>query len=141
MPLSLYLDASAIVPLLIEDALRQRSLALLPGLSAGPIVSDFGLAEVASALARRVRMTELTRDEAFSAHGLLDRWSAQASIVLVRSDDIAEAGRLLRRLDLPLRTPDALHIAVARRLDVALATFDRGMAEVGRALGLDVRGA
>jgi len=52
--------------------------------------------------------------------------------------DILRAEQLIRRLDLTLRTQDAIHIAIALRIDVALATFDRRMAGVARALGIQV---
>jgi predicted nucleic acid-binding protein len=41
----------------------------------------------------------------------------------------------LRRLDLPLKTPDAIHIAIAQRVDATLVTFDWQMAAAARALG------
>ena len=44
----------------------------------------------------------------------------------------------LRRLDLTLRTPDALHIAIAQRLAAELMTFDQKMAASARALGTAV---
>jgi predicted nucleic acid-binding protein len=49
--------------------------------------------------------------------------------------DIRAADIFLRRLDLNLRTPDAIHIAIARRLGAELATFDVRMAESAEALG------
>jgi uncharacterized protein len=48
------------------------------------------------------------------------------------------ADAFLRRLDLPLRTPDALNVAIARRIRAELATFDTGMAKSARALGCQV---
>jgi predicted nucleic acid-binding protein len=54
------------------------------------------------------------------------------------SSDFAGAEGLVRRLDLTLRTPDALHIAIARRAGAALVTFDKAMATVAGALGLSV---
>jgi predicted nucleic acid-binding protein len=50
--------------------------------------------------------------------------------------DTAQAGSWLRRLDLVLRTPDALHLAIAARLGAPVATFDRGMEAAARNLGL-----
>jgi hypothetical protein len=44
------------------------------------------------------------------------------------------AERLLRRLDLTLRSPDAIHLAVAMRIGSTLATFDRKLAEIARVL-------
>jgi predicted nucleic acid-binding protein len=48
------------------------------------------------------------------------------------------ADQILRRLDVNLRTPDALHITIAQRLNATLLTFDRSMAAAARALGMAV---
>jgi uncharacterized protein len=48
------------------------------------------------------------------------------------------AEALPRRLDLNLRTPDALNIAVAQRARVAPATVDDKMASAARTLGAEV---
>lgn len=48
------------------------------------------------------------------------------------------AEAFVRRLDLTLRAPDAINIAIATRLGLALMTFDSGMANCARALGADV---
>jgi hypothetical protein len=50
-------------------------------------------------------------------------------------------GAALRRLDLTLRTPDALNIAIAQRVGATLATFDAKMADAARALGTEVAAA
>jgi predicted nucleic acid-binding protein len=42
---------------------------------------------------------------------------------------------------LPLRAPDAINIAIAQRLDTAIATFDDKMAACARALGAVVTAA
>ena len=52
--------------------------------------------------------------------------------------DIASAEAYLRRLDLNLRTPDALNIAIAQRVGATLVTFDLRMAEAARTLGTAV---
>jgi hypothetical protein len=46
------------------------------------------------------------------------------------------AGVFVRRFDLALRVPDALHLAIARRLDVALVTLDRRLATAAGELGV-----
>jgi len=66
-------------------------------------------------------------------------WSEQATQrVETTSHDIAQADRFLRRLDLTLRTPDAIHIAIVLRLGASLATFDRGMTLAAQVLGVAV---
>jgi hypothetical protein len=44
----------------------------------------------------------------------------------------------VRRFELRLRAPDALHLAIARHLDVSLVTLDRRMAAAARELGIAV---
>lgn len=66
-------------------------------------------------------------------------WTARAvRSVAVSPADIAAASTYLRRLDLPLRTPDAINIAIAGRIGCILLTFDRKMAENAAAIGLPV---
>jgi uncharacterized protein len=62
--LSVYLDASALVPLFANDALSERADAILRANQSTLIVSDFAAAEFASAIARRMRTRLLTIAEA-----------------------------------------------------------------------------
>jgi predicted nucleic acid-binding protein len=69
-------------------------------------------------------------------------WVADvAELIEATPSDIAAATAILRRLDLNIRTADALNIAIAMRLDAALATFDEKMADNARALGAAVAAA
>ena len=76
------------------------------------------------------------------ANGFLhafDRWAfAATNRIVTESADVMAADRFLRRLDLPLRTPDAIHIAIALRAGADLATFDVRMAACAATLGLRV---
>jgi predicted nucleic acid-binding protein len=70
-----YLDASIIVAVLINDALTERARHFL---RSGPMtlfVSDYAAAEVASVIARRVRTRTLTDAEARAAFDNLDQWT------------------------------------------------------------------
>jgi uncharacterized protein len=78
------------------------------------IVSDFAAAEFASAMARRVRTGGITPDEARLAFSTFDAWAARATRrEQTKAADVSAAEAFLRRLDLNLRTPDALNIAIA----------------------------
>jgi predicted nucleic acid-binding protein len=84
-------------------------------------------------------MRDLTRDEGQLAFMHFDSWVARsASRQEITGRDIGAAERFLRRLDVNLRTPDAIHIAVAQRVAATLVTLDRGMAIAARALGMAV---
>jgi uncharacterized protein len=135
----LYLDASVLVALVSTDPLTTRAEACLAAGTHLLVVSDFATAEVASAIARRVRMREMTEMDARSAFALIDALVIRvAERIATEAGDVKAAEVALRRLDLPLRTPDALNIAIAQRVDAAPLTFDMKMAEAARALGLDV---
>lgn len=137
--MTLYLDASVLVALFVIDPVAACAEAYLSAHPAVIVVSDFGAAEFSSAVARRVRMRDLTGGEGRLAFANFDDWTARStSRENVIAVDIAAADRILRRLDVNLRTPDAIHIAIARRLDAVLLTFDRQMATAARALGMAV---
>ncbi len=78
----------------------------------------------------------MTPDGARIAFSNFDAWTARSThhAELVAAD-VTAAQAFLRRLDLTLRTPDALNIAIALRVGADLATFDEKMAASARALG------
>ena len=137
--MSLYLDASVLVALFVIDPLSARATAFLSAHPAIVVVSDFGAAEFSSAVARRVRTGDLTREDGQLAFLNFDTWIARsAHREEINAADIGAVDRILRRLDVNLRTPDAVHIAVTQRVQSMLVTFDRSMAASARALGAGV---
>lgn len=137
MAIGVYLDASVLVALFTEDALSAQADALLRASGAPSIVSDFAAAEFASAVARKFRSKEVSEGEARRAFANFDEWrEIGPQTVDIRPDDLQIAATLMRRLDLSLRTPDAIHVAVAMRLGTTLATFDRRMASDATRLGV-----
>jgi predicted nucleic acid-binding protein len=138
--LRLYLDASVLVALFTTDALTGRADTLLRTHRPVVIVSDFTAAELASAVARRVRACELSSLEATNLFVTFDAWVARvAGRAETTAGDVAAAAAFLRRLDLTLCTPDALHVAIIQRIGAELFTFDEKMAASARALGIAVR--
>jgi predicted nucleic acid-binding protein len=134
---NVYFDASVIVSFVINDALSPRVDAYINSVSPIAVVSDFAAAEVASALNLRVRAGTMDQDGARAALGRLDLWRAQAAASCqLTSTDILVADAFLRRLDLPLRAPDAIHLAIAQRLDIAIATGDLRMKDCAVRLGI-----
>lgn len=103
------------------------------------MTSDFVTAEFASAVSRRVRTKDLTGKEARVAFASFDTWMQRVTqSAATTAADIATATAYLRRLDLNLRTPDAINIAIADRLSASLATFDERMAMAARKLEVQV---
>lgn len=134
-----YLDASAFIPLFVQDHFSDQSRALIMGVTTAVVISDWTVAEAASSFARSVRMGTLSRENAALAHATIDGWALEVGERLeVKPSDIRAADGFLRRLDTSLRTPDALHIAIAKRAGLALVTFDDVMARDAQRLGLEV---
>jgi uncharacterized protein len=137
--LSLYLDASVLVAIITPEALSERAESFLAANKEPLIVSDLASAEFASAISRRVRTRQTTLKEALADLADFDVWLTQfAQSVEIEPPDIAVAAAFLRRLDLPLLTHDAIHIAAAHRLGATLVTLDQQMAANARRLRVGV---
>jgi predicted nucleic acid-binding protein len=105
------------------------------------LISDFAAAEVASALSRLVRMTLLTGADASARLADFDAWRASMSSPAdIQASDARLAYVYVRRFDLGLRAPDALHLAITRRLGASLITLDRRLATAAPELGIAVEG-
>lgn len=137
--MTVYLDASVLVPRLVEEPYTAAVDAYLAGNSEALLISDFAAAEVASALSRLVRMHLLATADASSALIDFEIWRAtRSSSVDVQPADARLAFAYVRRFDLKLLAPDALHLAIARRLGATLLTLDSRLADAARELGTPV---
>lgn len=135
-----YFDASVVVPFLLAEPHSEAVIALLADRDGAPQVSDFVVAEVSSAISRLVRMRRLTARDADGVLHDLDDWiDATAAPIEVEASDVRETTALVRQFDLKLRAPDALHIAICRRIDARLITLDINLAAAAHAVGLPCR--
>jgi uncharacterized protein len=131
----IYLDTSVIVPLFLPEprSREAENLIVLQEI----VVSDLAAAEFSSAIAMAVRIGRIQEDAARAVLADFDAWAADHALIAdTHGEDFATASLLIRRFDLALRTPDALHIALAARLGARLVTFDAKMAAAASALGL-----
>jgi len=137
--LSAYLDASVVLPTLIAEPTTEAVYDCLGTGDRELLISDFAAAEVAAALSRLVRMALLTNADASARLADFDAWrETMSSPVDIREADVRLAYIYVRRFDLGLRAPDALHLAIARRLDATLVTLDRRLADAARELGVSI---
>ena len=135
--MSIYLDASVLVAIFTEDPFSVRADDFLASNTRPVVLSDFAVAELASAIARLVRMGELRVEGARTAFANFDAWVVQIEPRRqIEASDVLRAESFLRRLDLNLRAPDAINIAMAERLGLSLATFDERMLLAARRLGV-----
>ena len=103
-----------------------------------PTVSDLVEVEFFSALARKVRGGQITRDDAQRITGLFVTHLESggfARMPLERST-YHTARAWLEGLAVPVRTLDALHLAVAATHEMTIATSDAALAASAAALGI-----
>ncbi len=138
--MGLYLDASVILPTLVEEASSQVVEQFIRTTSDQIVISAFAAAEVTSAISRLVRTGQLERQDTFIRLNDFDAWQAAATEpVDLQASDIRLAHNYVRRFELMLRVPDAIHIAICRRLDLTLVTLDQRMALAATELGVPAR--
>jgi uncharacterized protein len=136
---SVYLDASVLIPTIVTEQASAAVDGFLLENSDDRLVSEFAVAEVGSALSRLVRMGRIDPTDAADRLVDFDEWRAgMTDTVDLGAQDCRLANTYVRRFGLMLRAPDALHIAICRRLDLMLVTLDRRMATAARELGLYV---
>jgi uncharacterized protein len=134
---SLYLDASAIIPTLTNQSMTQAAQSFLRRSAPPFFVSDLGESEVAAAVSRMVRMGNLAASQGRALLASFDIWLAvEATLVETSNADFRIAIGLVRRFELKLLTPDALHMAISERLSAQLVTFDQRLALAAQAIGL-----
>lgn len=133
-----YLDASVLVSLLVDDANTAQarelnSRARLVG------VSHWTLVECSSAFSKLMRMGRLSAEEVAELEQMLDRWTSRGPrMVPTTIEDFEEARSFVRRSVSGLRAADALHLAIAARERLELATFDLVLARSAAEFGVPV---
>jgi uncharacterized protein len=136
--LSVYLDACVLVPLIVAEASSDRVREFVAG-SSEIYVSDLGIAEVGAAVSRLVREGDASSEDADATLAYFDEWVASAVIVLpVEAADVRSAGALVRRYELKLLTPDAIHLALCEKHAHILTTLDKRLAKAAEAIGVSV---
>jgi predicted nucleic acid-binding protein len=137
--MSAYLDASVLLPTIVEEpssAAVDRFCLEWPDTL---VVSDFAAAEVASGLSRLVRTQQIDLEDARMRLADFDAWRAGSAVAPdFAASDARLANLYVRRFDLMLRAPDALHAAICRRLGLTLVTLDRRLATAAHELGVSV---
>lgn len=134
-----YLDASIITASLLREPTSAAVDQLVMNSADDLALSDFGIAETSSAISRFLRMGGCGEDDARLMLQDLDVWPEQfARLHGVEPSDIQTAIAYVRRFELKLRAPDAIHAAICQRIGARLVTFDNNLAEAARKLGLKV---
>lgn len=135
--MSRYLDTSVLVAYYCPEELSEKAEKIVTS-ERGPFISSLTEVEFSSGVSRKVREGSLKRSEGelilakFSTHleeNLYTRLSIESYHYKLARD-------WLSGLTIPLRTLDALHLAVAASKELTLATADGALARAAKALGI-----
>jgi len=136
-----YIDTSALAKWYLNEPQSEEFEQFIVSQAAAAI-SRLGVVEFRCLLARRRRAGEISRKTEDSAQHAFDDDIRQGVLEVYPLEDlhaVAAAGLIARLTGQPLRTLDALHLAIAlERSAKVLATADRVMAAAGKSLGLKV---
>ncbi|WP_228014647.1 type II toxin-antitoxin system VapC family toxin [Fortiea sp. LEGE XX443] len=135
----IYLDTSIIAPLYWTEALsNSMEQLLLNETEVG--LSQLVAVELVSALSRRVRMREISQQDAIA---IIERFQADLDSdfytqIAVETVHYNLAREWISRFDIPLRTLDALHLTIAFQNNIRLVTADEALATSAEILGVEV---
>ena len=136
---SLYFDTSVILACYAPEA---RSLDAQHCLEACDdiVISQLTETEFCSALSRKVRMGELPREDAqFLIHSFhVHKDDGLFHFAPITSTIFTTASRWLAECSTPLRTLDALHLAIAQAANVPILTADKPFIQSAQQLGIPV---
>ncbi len=125
----LYLDTSLLVAALVHETGTDTAVRFLQDHAQQLwMISPWVSTELASALALQVRRGAITLQEsqkAWQRFGVFRAHRLQALPLFV--EDFEAAACLCLAQVPPLRAGDALHLALCQRLNLQLASFDRGL--------------
>ncbi|MES2442560.1 MAG: type II toxin-antitoxin system VapC family toxin [Pseudomonadota bacterium] len=136
--MSLYLDTSVAGTLLLRDAGADACSDWLEHRAEDAGWSDFANGELVSAIGLRVRRGQFTETDGTRIVDAIADFTRAWLRFSADSPDIAAATGFLAQFDLGLRLPDAIHIAMAQRLDCTLVSTDRRQLKAARALGVPI---
>ena len=135
--MTLYLDTSVCVSLFADDIHAPRVKAWY---RTDPlvVVSRWTMAEFSSALGRLRNAAIIDGRQHGEAELRFDQWTAFLGPPISLTDRDMIYVRDLCRDNRTVRTPDAVHIVLARRLGLPLVSLDNSQCEAARREGLEV---
>ena len=133
-----YFDTSAILPYYRQEQASERVQALLQAQTRPVLISHLTKVEVVSALARWVRMEELTEPEANGIESAFhdDLSHGRFSLCPIEAGHYQRAVHWIGTRKTSLRTLDALHLACAESYGALLFTEDTALIDAALFFGI-----
>jgi uncharacterized protein len=126
--LSAYLDTSVMVPLFLNEPHSFAAKAWIISSRQKLFYSYFAHGELNSAISRNVRMRVVDERQAESIRSAAAEWlSLSLQRVEIDDEDIEMASKLVTKPLPNLLMPDALHLAVCKRLGLSFVTLDKDL--------------
>lgn len=131
-----YIDTSILAAYYCPESLSLIAEKTLK--NCAPVISDLTETELASAVSKKVRGRELSLLDAqkilalFQSH-LEDGFFQK---IAIQPQYFALANSWIKQFITPLRTLDALHLAVAQKQNLPLITGDKSLAQAAKKLGV-----
>lgn len=132
-----YIDTSVLAAYYCPEPLSDKAESYLLS-ERRPAISQLTEVELKSAVSRKVREKSLSEKDGlkilnqFQSH--LD--ASMFTYLILDSRHYRLAGSWISRFSTPLRTLDALHLAVSSASDLELITADKGLAQSAEKLGI-----
>jgi predicted nucleic acid-binding protein len=135
-----YFDTSALLPYYRPEPLSATVQNLLLAAEDNAAISSLVDVEIASALARLVRLREFSDHDAASVHNAFASDINKGCFQYLAVDTAAfrQAQQFLLERKSSLRTLDALHLACAALAGARLVTADRALADAAEVHGVSV---
>ena len=135
----IYLDTSVLVPYYVPETLSQQVQQRMLSVT-DVTISEFTQTEFVAALSLRRRLGDLPLADVQQIASLFFYHLNDGLYRSVRLDSgtYRLARDYIARFDLPLKAPDAFHLAVASLERLPLVTADRQLARNAGTLGVDV---
>jgi hypothetical protein len=135
----IYVDTSALVPVFIREPKSEAVIEWLESSGERLAVSEWSLVEFASAAAIKVRTGGTTANLAMQAMARVHEFARKHCTVAVPGrEEFHRATELAGNGALKLRAGDALHLAIAEKLNAqGILCLDDAMIESARSLGMN----
>ncbi len=132
-----YFDTSVVVAYYCPEKLSKQAQEIIIK-DREPVISALTVVEFASAISRKNREKTIASADAKSVWERFDfhRKNGYYSVKNLESDHFAAAASFIMQLKTPLRTLDALHLAIAKKSSVRIITADGMLAKSAEKLGV-----